>query len=164
MKHFKTSNWVELAFIAIGVVFFVESMGYNPMARLIPQILSVLLIIFVLLIFLVELVPAVRKKLGFLVLEKGVFTSNDLEKAEEESAPPAAEQKKGEIMLIPLILWLLAFAFGIRYIDYVIVVPVWVFLFVKIQSRRSWLNAVALAIGTGAFNYILFDLILQSSF
>ncbi|GAB6153793.1 hypothetical protein JCM17380_25430 [Desulfosporosinus burensis] len=154
----------ELALVAFCALFFIVSFRYNPKARLAPEIFSAALFLLASLLFLGDNVPFFQKRLKFMN-EKGFFT--DIQKKEEDLA---SKENKGTVVvnenvkLIRILLWLVGFLVALRFVTYLIAVPVWLLFFTKIEGDRKWRESAYLALGMGIFDFVLFDLFLHVTF
>jgi len=162
----KGSSWFELAIVIISVVMLVISTSYNEKARLFPMVISVILIVVMVLLFLQETVPAASRYLGF-IGSGGLFASrksaSGKDEGESDKAPNAAAQHGEVYRLFRFILWLLGCIIMLKFVTYLIVMPVFLLLFTKVEARQSWRNAVGVALGMGVFNYLLFTVLLGST-
>lgn len=158
----KSSGWFEVALMILSVVMFVVGSTYNPRARTMPEVLSVLLFVLALLVFLSENVPAASRHMGFM-RQKGFFTNQTAKKEDEtESSEPesgANEMRK----LVRIILWLIGFVAVLKFVSYLITIPVWLLLFTRFEGGRSWRSSIGSAVGMGIFNYVLFAVLLHTT-
>jgi hypothetical protein len=60
--------------------------------------------------------------------------------------------------------WILAFFAAIVLLGFAIAVPLFVFLYLKLQGREGWGISIAITLGTWAVFYGLFDLLLHLPF
>jgi len=165
----KGSGWFELVIIAFSAVLLVMSTSYNEKARLFPMILSMVMIAVMGLIFLQESVPAAGRYLGF-VKESGLFASRkpangkvDGEGEDEGEQTQNAAVRHSEVFrLLRFILWLLGCIILLKFVTYLMIMPVFLLLFTKVEARQSWRNAAGVAAGMGVFNYLLFSVLLGS--
>ncbi len=155
----------ELALVAFCALFFILSFTYNPRARFAPEVFSSVLFLLASLLFLSENVPFFQKRLRFMN-EKGFFT--DVQKKEEELASKETNNStvvvNENLKLIRILLWLVGFLIALRFVTYLITVPVWLLFFTKIEGYRNWRESAYLALGMGIFDFVLFDLLLQVTF
>lgn len=160
MIRLNASGLFKLFLIGVGLVGLVLSTNYNPTARLIPMWLSILFILIMGLLFLQEHVPALGKHLQFMG-QSGLFAKQK----KKTDSPERAEQEKQEYRtLFRLVIWLVAFTIVLGFVNYLISVPLFLLSFIRFEGKQSWRNAVYVAAGMGIFNFLLFDLLLKSSF
>lgn len=172
----------ELFLIALSAGMFIVSFTYNPRARFAPELLSVLMFFLAMLLFLGENIPYFQKRMKFMN-QRGFFTKTESEGEnrarvkEQSSSGELAQSEPGtasgsgsgaafkeNLKLIRLLLWLILFAVMLRYVSYLITVPVWLLLFIKLESERSWLQSGLVAVGMGIFDYVLFAVLLRATF
>lgn len=169
----KGNGVFELFLVVLSVVMFFVSWSYNPRARLVPEILSVIMFVLAMMLFLSENVPSMQKRMGFM-RQRGFFTktgsagkgseqSQDVER-EGKGAETETEIKSENIKLIRLLLWLIAFVVMLRFVSYLITVPLWLLLFIKVEGERSWRQSALVAAGMGIFDYVLFAVLLRATF
>lgn len=159
MIRLNASGIFKLFMMGVGLVGLILATSYNPTARMIPLGLSVLLIVLMALMFLQENVPALSKYFGFMG-QRGLFSE---EKAKTDSAEKSEEAKQEYRKLFRLIIWLVAFTILLGYVNYLIAVPLFLLLFIRLEGGQSWRSAVYVAAGMGIFNFLLFDLLLKTS-
>ena len=159
----------ELALVAVSVLFFILSLDFNPKARFAPGVFSAVLFLLVSALFLGDNVPFFQKRFKFMN-QKGFFT--DLEKKEQpvENDSTVVNENNGTLVvnenvkLIRVLLWLAGFLIALRFVTYLIIVPVWLFFFSKIEGNLKWRESAYMALGMGIFDYVLFDLLLHVTF
>jgi hypothetical protein len=157
----KASAWFLLALIVMSVGMFVTASGFNPRAKLMPQILSVVLFVLALLLFISENVPASQRYLGFMS-QKGYFNDNSTNKemtGESEPDSSAGDNRK----IIRIFLWLIGFIAVMKFVSYLITIPLWLMLFIRFEGGSTWRSAITVAIGAAIFVYLMFAVLLQSS-
>ncbi|GAB6174006.1 hypothetical protein JCM15765_34840 [Paradesulfitobacterium aromaticivorans] len=169
----------ELFLLVLSVAMFFVSWSYNPRARFIPEILSVVMFILAMLLLLGENVPSLQKRMGFM-RQKGFFTNTGsagkiseqdqgavTDSGTEKETEPVSESDaslKENLKLVRLLLWLIAFVVMLRFVSYLITVPVWLLLFIKAEGERSWRQSALVAVGMGIFDYVLFTVLLRATF
>lgn len=159
MKQLKASGLFQLLLIGVGLVGLISATSYNPQARLIPMALSILLILLMALLFLQENVPAAAKHLWFMG-QSGLFAGKEKQsQCEDREEKEQQEYRK----LFRLLLWLVAFTAMLGFVTYLITVPLFLLLFIRIEGGQTWQNAAYASAGMGVFNYLLFDLLLKTS-
>lgn len=154
----------ELALAAFCALFFIVSFSYNPRARFAPEVFSAVLFLLVGVLFLGDNVPFFRHRFEFMD-DKGFFTN-----VQKKEADLASKENTGTIVvnenvkLIRILLWLAGFLVALRFVSYLITVPVWLLFFTKIEGGRKWRESTYMALGMGIFDYVLFDLLLHVTF
>lgn len=157
----KGSTWFVLLLLVYTVMLLVMSGAYNPRARLIPELLAVVLIVLLVPLFLQESVPSLRRPLSFVQREGLVFAPTTDEPAANEKA---TDPKKENWHLIRLLVWFVGFTVALRFVSYLILVPVFLFLFILWEGKQKWWVALSVAVVMGIFDYLLFALFLNSTF
>ena len=163
--NLKGKGIFELVLVAFCVLFFIVSFRYNPRARLAPEVFSFILFFLAGILFLGDNVPFFQKRFKFMH-EKGFFTNvQKLEEGDNVHTENKGTKVVNEnLKLIRIVLWLVGFAIVLRYVTYLITVPVWLLLFTKFEGDRKWREASYLAIGMGVFNYVIFAWLLKVTF
>ncbi|HBW34162.1 tripartite tricarboxylate transporter TctB family protein [Desulfosporosinus sp. BICA1-9] len=153
----------ELALVAFCVLFFIISFDYNPRARFAPAVFSAVLFLLASVLFLGDNVPFFQKRFKFMN-EKGFFT--DVQKKEDDLSLKENNSTvvNENVKLIRILLWLAGFIVALRFITYLITVPVWLLFFTKIEGDRKWRESTYMALGMGIFDFVLFDLFLHVTF
>lgn len=163
----------ELVLVLLSLIMFIMAGSYNARARVAPEILSAVVFILALVLFLGENIPFFQRRMGFLK-DKGFFTQSSGSKHGEET--PVAVDAKAQagdsgiqarselIKLIRLLLWLVLFVAALRFVNYLITVPVWLLLLIKFEGGRKWRDAVLAGVGMGIFDFVLFAVLLHVSF
>lgn len=155
----------ELALVAFCGLFFIVSFSYNPRARLAPEIFSAVLFLLACVLFLGDNIPFFEKRFKFMN-DKGLFT-DVIQKKEDDLA---SKENNGTVVinenvkLIRILLWLAGFLVALRFVTYLITVPVWLLFFTKIEGDRKWRESTYMALGMGIFDFVLFDLLLHVTF
>ena len=105
--------------------------------------------------------PCLCRPLGFVQREGFSFGQREDGLAADEKA---AVSKNDSRRLIRLLAWFVGFTAALGYVSYLIVVPVFLALFVRLEGKQTWWVALAVAAVMGMFDYLLFDVLLESSF
>ncbi len=170
---FKGSALFQLALMVLSLGMGIMGTQYNPQARLIPEILSIILFILASGLFLGDNIPFFQRRMRF-IGDRGFFTQTgappaskpDAESTQQnvESDSPAEPPARESLKLIRQFGWLIVFVAALRFASYLIVVPIWLLLYIKFESGRKWRDAVYAAVGMGIFDYVLFALLLKATF
>lgn len=164
-------TWTGRSVLSLIIVLLmgymvVASFDYGFKARLFPASLGSLIFVMALLQFLADTFPAVRKKLPFLAA-KGVSLEGSGAKGASVGSAPAGDQHRPEPswpMVFGIVAALAAFAVLMSYTSFVVAVPVFLLLFVWLVAKERLVTALGLAIGILAFMYVIFRVILRSTF
>ena len=157
----KGCAWFVLILLVYTVILLVMSGAYNPRARLIPELLAASLIVLLVPLFLHESVPFLRRWLRFVQREGIVLAQSPAKPAASEKA---TDPKKENRRLIRLLAWFVGFTVILRFVSYLILVPVFLFLFIILEGKQKWWMALSVAVVMGIFDYLLFALFLSSTF
>jgi len=144
-----------LIFLAVLVY---SCFSYNPTARLIPLALGIFGLSFSGLQFLLEVSPAISEKLIFLKKEGDIFSVQ--EKAKSNSLQKDDPTEVNWLQVLRIFLWLLAFLVLLNFTYPLVVIPLFIFLFLVLESRERWIRSLGIAAGVGVFVYLLFSLLL----
>lgn len=140
----------SVCFLLLAVWYLVESSRYMPGARLIPSILAGCTIVVV----LVQL--ASYRFSGLRALVESEKSSSADTSRKELLQDPAYRRRVILIFFWILLLYLLILALG-----FVVGIPSFVFLFLALLDRKSWLLTVLLSSALGALSYFLIGILLN---
>lgn len=149
-------------FLLIGsVVAFVAALGFSARGRLFPLIVIVLLIIMLVL----KLFAIFNSKMAERIDIQGIEFPEP--KASDKPAEGAREIRTEaakwptEIMMLFWLAFLLACTYVIGFLP---AIPIFLFLFLKLQGRHSWLVSALTSLAVLAFIYGLFGIALSVQF
>ncbi|MDE0032425.1 MAG: tripartite tricarboxylate transporter TctB family protein [Deltaproteobacteria bacterium] len=137
--------------------FLVLSLDYQPRARLVPLIIAVPTLLLTLLQLLIDMVPAVGRRFSFLQ-EYDLF-GIDTGRA---AAPSGESCPSGTVFRRELnfAAWLLLLMALIYFIGYLVAIPLFLVLFLRLRSSESWLMTLSITVATWAFVYVVFIVIM----
>lgn len=144
----------------------VVSFDYSVKARLFPAWLGSIVFVMALLQFLVDTFPATRKALSF-VIAKGVSLesrSGDVARVVSDARPEQPRPVWSWRTVFGIFAAMVAFAVLMAYTSFVVAVPAFLLLFVWRVTKDSFMAALGLAVGVLAFMYLIFRVILHSTF
>lgn len=170
-----------IIFDSILLCFFIllalVSFGYNPRARSIPLALGVVGAVLVFIQLLVDALPNLRSKLGFVgatgLLAKGSQPRvKGPEKPDSEAIPasdptqPLRVRKAISIgrewwRVLRVVLWLVGFIVLLAFINYLIAVGAFIVLVARLEAKETWKRAILLGAFTNLGFFILFELLLK---
>ena len=179
MTSVKKSRWGvtdEAVFDVLLLLFFVvmsvASFQYNARAQSIPLAVGVVGALMMAVQLMVDTLPRVRARLGF-VSQGGLLSNpNALSRRSEAEAaaldscdaPPPAESAKEEstswVRVFRMVLWLFGFAMLLAWTHYLIAVGVFTFFVVVGEAKESWVRALVLTLCVCASYYVLFNIVL----
>jgi hypothetical protein len=142
---------LELAFCAVivvlGVYVVAEASGWALQARLFPWVIGFPFLA----LALVQFFFTLRTKATVPVL------GQDTSEAEEIGFwNPEARRET-----IRLGVWVAVFLICIALFSFPLGVPLAMLLYLKVESKETWLLSVAIAVGTWVYMYLLFDMMLH---
>jgi hypothetical protein len=138
----------SLMLLVFVIVLAMISLDYNPRARLIPLMICVTLAC----LLSVQLVADVRKARR----HKSVCTG----KTSLSEKPGTQGTGTKPISLLRIVLWLVGLITGLAYVNYLFIIPTFLFLFTWWEGNIRVVYALTIAAITGAFYYFLFYLFL----
>jgi hypothetical protein len=99
------------------------------------------------------------------VAEESVF-SQFIEPGEKGEKSPAAnkEEKVPLLKVFRLFLWLTCLTFALRYLNYIAVATVFIFLLIALEAKAGLFRALIVAASVGLFIFVLFGTILKVNF
>lgn len=135
--------------LAFSIGFLIWSSTYDEQSRQVPMLIAWSMLI----LCALDLVATTGTKVGSVV--KAFFTGTIVGEATGEgTARPLAKT-------FVAMAWPIAFVGAVVFFGFVLTIPVYVFLFVVLQGRKSVRLAIISAISTAAFTYVVFDRLLQ---
>jgi hypothetical protein len=164
----------NLVFQFLLVIFFailvVVGLDYNERARLIPVTVGIVAFLMTATLFLADAIPAVGSRTSFIRAAGIALDSPGSRRTREKSESPDVEsQAKGEARgFTPhtwrIFLWLIFLALLLRYVEYLISLPLFIFLMMVVEGRQRLVTSLLTAAGMGVFYFVLFRLLLQATF
>jgi len=164
----------NLVFQFLLVIFFailvVVGLDYNERARLIPVTVGIVAFLMTATLLLADAVPAIGSKLS-LVRASGIALDSPGSKRTGEG--PEATDVKSQARDEPrgftlrtwrIFLWLAFLALLLRYVEYLISLPLFIFLMMVVEGRQRLVTSLLTAAGMGVFYFVLFRLMLRATF
>ena len=146
-----------LAVFALVLVFLVLSLDYQPRARLVPLIIAVPTLLLTLLQLLIDMVPAVARRFSFLQ-EYDLFGIDTGRAAAPSEAPAgSANVYRRELNFAS---WLLLLMALIYFLGYLVAIPLFLVLFLRLRSSESWTTTLSITAVTWAFVYVVFIVVM----
>ena len=104
------------------------------------------------------------KSISIHCLEIDCETNWTLKKA-SEIGEAGERSKKGvrEADIILAFFWLLLFTVALGFINFIPVISVFILLSTKLYGKQSWVRSIAMATTIGAFIYVVFKVLLQTT-
>lgn len=170
---------VLLAFVGALVGSSILDLG--PRARLVPLIIGVPTLIGIVILLLFDLFPGLRASLSRLnpasearpaVERSGPETGGEASEQTPSEADPLALAMEGEEdeqseenpeagrRELIFAAWVVGFFALTAIFGLLISIPVALFFFFKVLNREGWVLTLAMTVGTWAFIYVLFGLVL----
>ena len=137
-RQSKAQHLTSILFIVISLSYLMASMSYPPGARLIPAIVACATIVVAAFQLLAPLVPALMHLVGG--------------KEDQQTFFHERGQIRRSVVIIgwTLILYLLIFTLG-----FVVAVPFFMVLFLRLVDRGSWRLTLFMSAGLGGLSYLL---------
>ncbi len=146
-----------LAVFVLVLGFLVLSLDYQPRARLVPLIIAVPTLLLTLLQLLIDMVPAVARRFSFLQEYDlfGIDTGRAAEPSEETGSSSAVYRRE-----LNFAAWLLLLIALIYFLGYLVAIPLFLILFLRLRSSESWLMTLSITAVTWAFVYVVFIVVM----
>lgn len=160
MRKFSEDNLILLALTVFLILLLLLSFEYAPKARLMPLVVGIPTLALVVIHLLINVVPSLSEKYRK-VREHDIF---DLGEIKKKPAPPPGERKSpAEIgkKEVNIVWWLIGLMGAICVVGYLIAIPAFCFLFLKIRSGERWLAAIIVTAATWVFVYGVFVIVLK---
>ncbi len=146
-----------LGVFVLVLVFLVLSLGYQPRARLVPLIIAVPTLLLTLLQLLIDMIPAVARRFSF-------FQEYDLFGIDSgRAAEPSEENRRSGTVYrreLGFAAWLLLLMALIYFLGYLVAIPLFLILFMRLRSSESWLMTLSITAATWAFVYVVFIMVM----
>ncbi len=152
---------VLLAFVAL--IFYI-TLGLGPVARLVPLRVAVVTLVLILFQSLLDVLPRLAQRIHIIEQTdplktgqiKGVAKSPARSNSHQGAARfPTLTREVG------VFLWILMIPAAIYLFGFLMAVPLYMFLFLKVRSREGYLVSIAAAIGLMCLLYGIFDILLS---
>lgn len=153
---------LEAVFVIFLGVLVITAFEYNERARLIPLLIGIPTFAMAAILLAADTVPALGARLSF-VCQKGIVLDAS---AQFDSEGEVAGERPATFDLRTWrgFLWLGFFLVLLRTVSYLIAVPVFIFLIMKLEAKENWTRCILTSLGTGLFVFLLFKLFLQATF
>lgn len=146
----KVANLLSLSGLALAVAAIIGARKWPPAAANFPTIVAVLV--------------ATLATVNLLIInfrgKRGGLENIPL----DLQLPPFADQASELRTVAGIFLWLAGFLLGVFLIGFPAAAPLFVFLYLRLDGKESWPVALGGACLTGAFIYLLFILLLKTSY
>lgn len=133
----------------------VIGIGYNPLARLIPLVVGVP----ALLVSATQFILDLRETLRGEPPGQEVAGKKDAQKKAKKVELSSQELRRRELMAIG---WLLAFLGLIVLTGFLVAIPIFILVFMRLYGREGWRLSLGLAVLLLIFVYMVFEIILGS--
>lgn len=154
--------------VLIFAVMVVMSFGYNSQARLVPLIIGIPSLVMSIVQLIADGFPSLQRKLS-ITQQRGVSAIggylHDHDEDRETLKEPTEYIKKAEIKrAVRVFGWLILLTILLGVVNYHIGIPIFIFLFMLLESRVKLLTSLLVAAGTEGFIYLLFGILLRVTF
>jgi hypothetical protein len=149
---------VEVALILMLLGLLPQTLDLGTSAGRFPIVTTVVLLGLLTLDLVIELVPAARRRLGFLeadYIATDTATEAKEAEAEGEGAPGVPQPRHREFTQWSALAWLTAVGVGMYYLGYLATTPIFLAAFF-LWSRVPLKVAVGITLTLSAFNYLVF--------
>lgn len=153
---------IDVALIAVLLALLPQTLDLGEAARRFPLVTTAVLVALLTLDLLMELVPAARRRLGFLEADlvgatpqRGVPTDAGVDSQEALGPEGQSEQPHRAFSQWGALAWLTGLGVGMFYLGYLIVTPIFLVLFF-LWARVPIKVAVGITAALSLFNYFVF--------
>ena len=150
-RHRQPTAWFVLFILAVVILFIATSYQYNLTDRMFPLMVGYVAIP----LLLMDLLTLTNTKFGEKI---SLMLSAKTPQQVDEDADRTERPVKRELIVF---LWMSLLVLGIYLVGFLPVIPVFVFCWMKFRGGYSVRMSLYMAIGTIAFVYVLFEVILQ---
>ncbi len=151
----KGSFWFTLLLLIIALVVVSISFSYSERARLIPLAVGIVVSILAILVLIGERYPRLIRGFDVSLTD---FTKGDLE---VERRMKAVSKRGVGTSVRTICAWIAGFFLLIYLVGFLIAIPVFVLLFLKIYGHIRWLNTLVVTIVTWGIIYAMFKLVMK---
>ena len=146
-----------LGVFAVVLVFLVLSLDYQPRARLVPLIIAIPTLLLTLLQLLIDMIPAVGRRFSFLQEYDlfGIDTGRAVAPSEESRSSGTVFRRE-----LNFAAWLLLLMALIYFLGYLVAIPLFLVLFLRLRSSESWFMTLSITAVTWAFVYLVFIVVM----
>jgi hypothetical protein len=138
-----------LLILAFGIIFLTWSYSYEDLAQQVPVIVGWSLIFLAVL----DVIAATGTPIGNAI--KSFFTGTIVgEGSSDPNAQPIAK-------VLVAMAWPVAFVSVVYVVGFIVTIPIYVFLFVVVQGKKSIKQGALAAIIATAFTWIVFELLMN---
>jgi len=137
------SFWFSLLLLLIVLVFVLLSFGYSADARLVPLVVGIPTLALAILVLLGERYPRLTTLFD--------VSLEDLGKVGHAESAPTETHSTGK--LLALLAWMFGLLILVFLAGYVIAIPIFTLLFLKISTRASWLKTIIITLIMGGIIY-----------
>jgi hypothetical protein len=138
-----------LLILALSIIFLVWSYSYDEQGRLVPALVGWVLIFLASL----DVIVATGSRPGQIINE--FFTGQIIGEA------PAGSDGFTFTKSLIAVLWVCAFIIGVYFFGFFLVIPVYIFLFVVFQGRKSLKTGIWASVLNTLFIYVVFEILMQ---
>ena len=153
----KGSFWFTVLIAVIILVAIVVSFDYNAKARLIPLAICIPTLLLTILILISERYPWLISKFNVSLTDLAK-TDTKLKSDSEENN----ERSSGKGVLVSYA-WLCALFILILLVGFIVAIPAFAFLYLKIFWRTGWLKTIAVSLALGVLIYGGFDILMKAN-
>ncbi len=146
-----------LGVFVLVLVFLVLSLGYQPRARLVPIIIAVPTLLLTLLQLLIDMIPAVARRLSFFQEYDlfGIDTGRAVEPSRESGSSSTVYRRE-----LSFAAWLLLLVALIYFLGYLVAIPLFLTSFMRLRSSESWPMTLSITAATWTFVYVVFIVVM----
>ena len=160
-------GFILLAFVLTTVIM---AFTYPPRARLVPLVIGLPTVAMLLYAIIGEQwLPSIIRRFDVSISDFApVLKDQEAEKQVEQLAEEGAEYDQENLApghhgeadeakrIFRILGWMAAFIVSIFFFGFFICVPIYTFIFLKLQAKASWLAAILITVILFAFVYVLF--------
>ncbi len=151
-----------LGVFVLVLFFLVLSLDYRPRARLVPIIIAVPTLLLTLLQLLIDMIPAVARRLSFFQEYDlfGIDAGRSADPSEKSGSSEGGSSTTIYRRELNFASWLLLLVALIYFVGYLVAIPVFLVLFLRLRSSESWLMTLSITAVTWTFVYVVFIVVM----
>ena len=145
----KGSIFFNLLLLSFVIMIVALSFNYDQKTGQVPALVGMVTLIFAVLSLLSEIFPQFGRKFDLDMFHITNFTSG----RDEPKTEPRWSTAAGFVLLA---VWLLLFYLTVFLVGFIIPLPLFLFLFIKIYGDLSWQKSIGFSLSSWIFIYVLF--------
>lgn len=158
---FNDRTFFTLAIFLTVLVFVIVAIGYQPKSRLVPLAIGIPTLLLTFFQLLIDMIPAVERRFRFLA-DYDVFGADE-NKVAENGAGASGQRRAGvRRRELEFSAWLFLLMALIYFLGFLVAIPLFLLLFLKLHSGAGWRITLAITGSTWLFVYVVFIVVMDA--